>query len=63
MVLKGIVSSAESSGIRVVFPDKENLVSAPLPAALNIGALDVGNKVVVVFFSDSLQDGVIIAKY
>jgi hypothetical protein len=63
MIDKGIVSSIESSGARVILPNKENTVSAPLPSASGVGLLNIGDNVVVAFFSDNLQDGIILAKF
>lgn len=63
MVLKGIVSSIEDGKVRVTFPDKENDVSAPLPMASHVTLLEVGNRVVVIFFSPGMVDGLIIAKF
>lgn len=63
MVLKGIVSSTEAAGVRVSFPNKDDIVSVPLPLASNVGAVEVGNKVAVVFFENNMQDGLILAKY
>ncbi|TZE82005.1 hypothetical protein [Calorimonas adulescens] len=63
MVLKGKVSSIESSGIRVLFPERDNDVSWPLKAASHVGTLQVGDNVAVVFFSNSMNDGLIIAKF
>ena len=63
MILKGIVSSIESAGIRVVLPDKNNMVTMPLPSSASIVSLSVGDKVAVAFFSQNFQDGLILAKY
>lgn len=63
MVLRGIVSSIETTGVRVTFPDKENTVSAPLQVSTSVGILEIGNNIAVVFFSDNMQDGVILAKF
>lgn len=63
MVLKGKVSSIESAGVRVVFPDRENTVSPLLKIASHVGPLEVGNDVAVIFFSNSMKDGLIIAKF
>ncbi|TGE36892.1 hypothetical protein E4K67_17485 [Desulfosporosinus fructosivorans] len=63
MVLRGIVSSIGIEGTRATFPDKENAVSAPLLVAVGVGTLEIGDYIVVVFFSDNMQDGLILAKY
>ena len=63
MVLKGIVSSIEETGTRVAFPDKENTVSAPLQKVSSVGILGIGDNIVVVFFSNNMQEGLILAKY
>lgn len=63
MILKGFVSSIEEAGIRVTIKDRDNIVSPPIKAAVHVGALEVGQSVAVVFFSDNMLDGLIIAKY
>lgn len=63
MILKGIVSSIESAGTRVILTDKNGIVTIPLPSAAGIDALTIGDKVVVVFFTQDFQDGLILAKY
>lgn len=63
MLLKGQVSSIESDGVRVTFKERDNTVSAPLKTALHITELSVGNNVAVVFFSDNMADGLIIARW
>lgn len=63
MILKGKVSSIETEGARVTFPDRNNTVSAPLTKTSSVGILEIGNDVVVVFFSDNMRDGIIIGKY
>lgn len=63
MIVKGKVSSIELNGIRVVLPERENNVSPPLKTAHHVGELSVGNDVVVLFFSNSMVDGIIIAKF
>jgi hypothetical protein len=62
-MLKGIVSSIEPKGIRVTFIDRNNVVSPPLSKAVHVGELQLGNNVVVEFFSDNMLDGLIIAKF
>ncbi len=63
MVLRGRVSSIEVDGrVRVTFPGRDNTVSAPLPAAVHVGLLTIGQTVIVVFHADNLRDGTIIAK-
>jgi hypothetical protein len=62
MIFKGIVSSIENAGTRLILPDKNNIVTIPLPSAVGIG-LAVGDKVAVVFFAQNFQDGLILAKY
>jgi len=63
MLLRGKVSSIESSGTRVTFPDKNNAVSAPLKKIDSVGLLEVGDNVLVAFFSNSMKDAIIIGKY
>ena len=61
MILKGKISSIDA-GYRVTFPDREDVVSQVLQKAAHVGDLDVGDDVVVVFFTGQLSGGVIIAK-
>jgi len=61
MVLKGKISSIDN-GYRVTFPDKEDVVSQVLDKAEHVGELEVGDEVIVVFFTWQLSGGVIIAK-
>lgn len=63
MILRGKVSSIETGGTRVTFPDKNNAVSSPLQKISSVGLLEVGNRVVVVFFSSNMKDALIIGKY
>lgn len=63
MILKGIVSSIETDGTRVTFPEKENAVSPPLQKVSCVNTLEVGNKVIVILFSDNMKDGLILAEY
>lgn len=65
---KGKISviDANSRTARVIFPDEDNIVSAPLKLSNNISvigdnALLIGDIVVVAYFSDNYSDGVIIA--
>lgn len=62
MIQKAKVSSIDSEGVRVLLPEKNNAVSAPLRVASHVGNLQVGDNVVVVFFS-GMKDGLIIAKF
>ncbi len=64
MILFGRVSSIEVDNtiFKIVFPDKENLVSPPLQKADHVGILEVGNSVVVAFPSNDVSTGVIIGK-
>ena len=59
---KGKVSSLEGAKARVVFPDRENIVSNSLPIASHVTGLAVGDNVAVVFFN-GMSDGLIIAKF
>ncbi|MFO7153933.1 MAG: hypothetical protein DIU64_003090 [Caldicoprobacter oshimai] len=62
MIQKAKVSSIAPEGVRVLLPERGNAVSAPLRIASHVGPLQVGDNVVVVFFS-GLEDGLIIAKF
>ena len=63
MILKGKVSSLEINGARVTFQDRENIVSSALQVASDVGTLKVGENVAAVFFSDNMNDGLIIARW
>ncbi|MGE5631703.1 MAG: hypothetical protein ACM3TR_11475 [Caulobacteraceae bacterium] len=63
MELKGKVSTIESGGVRVTFENYESTVSAPIDVATHVGELMVGDMVAVIFFSDNMKDGLVIAKY
>ncbi|WP_026486681.1 hypothetical protein [Caldanaerobius polysaccharolyticus] len=63
MQLKGLISSIEGNKARVTFPDKDNSVAYLLPIASHVIDLEVGNRVAVIFFSNNMADGVIIAKF
>jgi|GEM_PF-1965646 hypothetical protein len=71
MVLQGVISSIDGDKAKITFPDKENVVSALLPfcecilklRAMDQIAISVGDKVVVALFSETMQDGLILAKY
>lgn len=60
MNLKGKVSSIEN-GVRVVFPN--NNISYVVKAATHIGNLTIGDNVAVMFFSNNMIDGLVIAKF
>ena len=64
MILFGKVSSIEvdNSIFKIVFPDKENLVSPPLQKASHVGVLEVGDSVIVAFGSADVSSGVVIGK-
>lgn len=63
MNLNGIVSSTYDKGVRVTFPGRENAVSNILKIAAHVGPLNVGDNVVVIFFSNNMTDGLVIAKF
>jgi hypothetical protein len=62
MIYKGKVSSVELDKARVTFSTLENVVSTAIKIATHIGELLPGDEVAVTFFSDNMQDGLIIAK-
>lgn len=62
MFLKGIVTSNQNE-VRVTFLDRNNNVSPPLKIADHVGNLDINDTVAVIFFSNNMKDGLIIAKY
>lgn len=63
MNLKGIVTSIENNCARVTFPDRNNTVSSLIKKASHVPDLSVNDNVIAIFFSDSMNDGVIIAKF
>lgn len=63
MTLNGRVAAVDAAKAKVTFPDRGNAVTPSLPVAAHVGVLQVGDHVAVVFFSDSMADGLIIAKY
>ncbi len=65
MILKGQVSTADNTNrkARIILPDMENIITPEIPVAQNVGFLEVNDMVVVSVFSDSLADGIVIAKY
>lgn len=63
MVLKGIVTSFEQGKPRVTFVDKENIVSPPLDVAAHVTELTINSNVAVIFFSNSMTDGVVIGRW
>lgn len=60
---KGKVSTIDGAKARVVFPDRENIVSNPLLIASHVTDLTVGDNVAVEFFNGNMSDGLIIAKF
>lgn len=64
MVIMGKISSFDGSKIRVVFPNRNNIVSPPLPSIIvhPLVELMVGDTVVVGFTGKEIQDGVVLGK-
>lgn len=64
MIKKGIVSSLDNLNklARVTFPDKNNSLTYKIKISEHVGELKTGNIVVVVFWSESMADGAIIAE-
>lgn len=63
MFLKGIVTSITTEGARVTFPDRNNNVSPIIKVADHVGVLAINDNVAVLFFSNNMSDGLIIAKF
>ncbi|MDF2591973.1 MAG: hypothetical protein K0S75_1439 [Clostridia bacterium] len=61
---KGNISSISSDGkrARVLLRDK-NVLTAEIPIADHIINLAINDRVTVMFFSNSLADGIIIARW
>lgn len=64
MVILGKISSFEGNKIRVVFPEKNNIVSPPLPSVVTqpLVELMIGDTVVVGFTGSEIQHGVVLGK-
>ena len=63
MIKKGIVVDIIGNKIRVTFPDiSDDSITYVLGVTSHVGVLEIGNKVIVAFFTDSFSDGVIIGK-
>jgi hypothetical protein len=64
MNLKGEISSISSDGkrARVLLVDKKVLTSV-IPIADHIYGLNINDHVAVMFFSSSLSDGIIVARW
>lgn len=65
MVLYGKISSivTDNTVFKVVFPDRENVVSPAIPKASHVGVLTIGDSVAVIFSSRDLATGLIVATY
>jgi len=65
MTQKGIVSTVDNAArkARVAFMDRDENVTSELPVSPHVGVLNVNDLVAVIFFSDSLSDGLVIAKF
>ncbi len=64
MVMFGKISSIEGNRVRVVFEEKNNAVSPPLPAVMTQPLIElmVGDTVVVGFTGSEIQKGVVLGK-
>lgn len=60
MIKKGKVSSIANGKIKVIFPDKDDNVTAELPVCSNVGSLQINDIVIMAFWGSSLADGAII---
>ena len=60
---KGIVSTVSNGKARVILKDKDGVITPELPIASHVGLLQVNDNVAVVFFSNSLSDGLIMARW
>lgn len=65
MIFKGYVSTIDNAAhrARIILKDMDDSVTSELPFALHIGSLEVNDMVAVIFFSKSMADGLIIAKF
>jgi phosphotransferase system IIB component len=65
MIFKGYVSTIDNTAhrARIILKDMEDFVTPELPLAFHIGSLEVNDMVAVVFFSKSMTDGLIVAKF
>lgn len=62
MIKKGFISTISGSNARVTFPDLDKSVTPSLSICPHVGALNIGDSVIVVFWNDNLSDGAIIGK-
>lgn len=60
---KGVVSTVNNGKARVIIRDKDGVITPELPIASHVGLLQINDNVAVVFFSSSLSDGLIIARW
>ena len=65
MILKGNVTGVDNINrkARVTFKDRDNSVTSEITIAHHVGNLEVNDTVAVAFFTNSLADGLIIAKF
>lgn len=64
MIEIGIVSTIEGNKPRVILPNHDDIVSSKLELAkhINIDNLEIGDNVLIAFFNDGFENGVIIAE-
>lgn len=62
MIKKGTVTDNVNNKIRVTFPDISDSITYVMTTAGHIGALEIGNEVIVAFFNDTFSDGIIIGR-
>lgn len=64
MNMKGEISTISSDGkrARVLLVDKK-VLTAEIPIAEHINDLAINDRVAVMFFSNSLSDGIIVARW
>lgn len=70
VVKVGVVSSIENKRVRVLFPDRDNLVSSPLLVAQagSIGSMGhwmpaVGEQVLCLFLPNAIEDGFVVSSF
>lgn len=62
MIKKGIVVDNVGNKIRVTFPDISDSLTYDMDVSSHVGILEIGNNVIVAFYTDAFSDGVIIGK-
>lgn len=65
MVVKGIVSAINNDKVTVILPEYNNITTGYLPVYANSGIenLKVNDFVLVIFFNNDFNDGIVFVKH